>query len=75
MRIEKEHAFQRKQMKLQNQLRKEEREHEMRMLSIMLGNTSQLNNAVSPIHVPSFLNAYSSVQRQNFGSVSSIGVP
>ena len=72
VRIEKEHAFQREQMKLENQQRKEEREHEMQMLCMMLGNTNQTNNSdISPI--PSIFNAYpyASVQQQNFGNISS----
>jgi hypothetical protein len=73
MKIEKEHEFQREQMKLENQRRKEEREHEMRMLSMMLGNENQLNHATSST-TPSVLNAfpYASVQHQNIGSVSSM---
>lgn len=73
MKIEKEHEFQREQMKLENQGRKEEREHEMRMFSMMLGNANQLNHATSST-TPSFLNAYpyASIQQQNIGSVSSM---
>jgi hypothetical protein len=73
MKIEKEHEFQREQMKLENQRRKEEREHEMRMLSMMLGNANQLNHATSST-TPSVLNSYpyASVQHQNIGSVSSM---
>ena len=76
MRIEKEHAFQREQMKLENQQRKEEREHEMQMLLMMLGNTNQPRNA-DTFPMPSILNAYphASVQQQNYGSVSSISTP
>ncbi len=62
--------------KEESQQRKEEREHEMRMLYMMLGNPDQPNNAnISPI--PSILNAYpyASVQQQNFRSVSSMSTP
>ena len=69
MKIEKEHEFQREQIKLENQWWKKEREHEMRMLNMMLGNPNQLNHATTST-TPPFLNA--SIQHQNIGSVSSM---
>ena len=75
MKIEKEQEFRREQMRLENQQRKEEREHEMKMLSIMFGNANQLNRAMNPTTpIPSVLNAYpyASIQQQNIGSVSSM---
>ena len=61
MRIEKEHEFQREQAKFEAE-RKQKQEHELRMLSIMMGNVNQTHNpslnvssvfdpqAYSPIH-------------------------
>jgi hypothetical protein len=43
MRLEKEHEFLREQAILESEGRKQEREHELKMLSIMMGNASQIN--------------------------------
>ncbi len=43
MRLEKEHEFLREQAILESERRKQEREHELKMLGIMMGNASQIN--------------------------------
>ena len=55
-------------MKLENQQRKEEREHEMQMLCMILGN----NSDISPIRSILDVYPYASVHQQNFGKVSSV---
>ena len=67
LRIEKEHEFQREQAKLEAERRKQEQEHELKMLAIMMGNVTQTHNPslnVSSVFCPQ---ANSPVQQNNCG--------
>jgi hypothetical protein len=69
MRIEKEHEFQREQAIVEAQRRKEEREHELKMLSMLMGNASQINHHHAPsLNAPNsvyHVNPYPSVQQHD----------
>ena len=43
MRLEKEHKFLREQAIMESERRKQEREHELKMLSIMMGHNGHIN--------------------------------
>ncbi len=62
MRLEKEHEFLREQAILESEGRKQEREHELKMLSIMMGNASQINQHA--VHAPK-LHATNAVYHAN----------
>ena len=50
MRLEKEHNFLREQAMLESERRKQEREHELKMLSMMMGNVIQFNHLGPNLH-------------------------
>ena len=50
MRLEKEHNFLREQAMLESKRRKQEREHELKMLNMMMGNVSQFNHLGPNFH-------------------------
>ena len=55
-RYQKEMDFQLKMMELENQPRTQEREHEMRFISLLMGNNRQNQNVPQPlIHYPNLL--------------------
>lgn len=75
MRIEKEHEFQREQARIEAERRKQEQEHELKMLSIMMGNVSQTNNPslnVSPVFYPQ---TYTPIQQHSLGGSSYMQAP
>ena len=50
MRLEKEHKFLREQAILESERRKQEREHELKMLSIMMGHNGHINQHAVHAH-------------------------
>ena len=70
MRIEKEHEFQREQARLEAERRKHEQEHELRMLSIMMGNVSQTHNPSLNVSSVFYPQAYTPIQQHNLGGPS-----
>ena len=63
MQLEKEHNFLREQAILESERRKQEREHELNMLSMMMGKVSQVNQHA--VHAPN-LHATNAVYHANF---------
>lgn len=75
MRIEKEHEFQREQAKLEAERRKQEQEHELRMLSIMMGNVNQTHNPSLNVSSVFYPQAYSPIHQHNIGGPSYMQTP
>ena len=65
LRLEKEHAFQMEQMRLENE-RREEREHELKIFQLLLGNKVAQPIAVPPV---AYAQQYNTVQ-QTIGNTS-----
>lgn len=62
MRLEKEHKFLREQAILESERRRQEREHKLNMLSMMMGKASQINHHA--VHAPN-LHANNAVYHAN----------
>ena len=65
MRLEKEHNFLREQAILESEGRKQEREHELKMLSMMMGNVSQVNHLGPNLHAVYHANPYPPIHQHN----------
>ena len=67
--LEQEHKFQMEQMQLENERKKQEREHELKIFSLLLGNDQTTQNT-QPVGSPSIMYAqpYATVQQQVFGN-------
>ena len=74
MRIEKDHEFQREQAKFEAETRKQEQEHELRMLSIMMGNVNQTHNPSLNVSSVFYPQAYSPIH-QHVESPSYVPAP
>lgn len=74
-RIEKEHEFQREQATVEAERRKQEQEHELRMLSITMGTVSQTNNPNLNVSSVFYQQAYSQIQQNNLGGHSYMQAP
>ena len=73
-RLEKEHALQLEQMRLENERRREEREHELKIFQLLMGKQVPV---AQPLGFPPVAYAQhygtGTVQQQAFGSTSSCG--
>ena len=68
IRLEKEHQFQIEQARLENERRKEEREHELKIFSMMISNINQ-SCQNSSIPASTFSQPFANVQQQtNIGN-------
>ena len=65
MRLEKEHNFLREQAILESERKKQEREHELKMLSMMMGNVSQVNHLGPNLHTVYHANPYPPIHQHN----------
>ena len=68
MQLEKEHKFLREQAMLESERRKQEREHELKMLSIMMGNANQINHHAPNLHATNAVyhaNPYPPIQQHD----------